>query len=72
MVRRLSYVGAAVFVACTIAYAQSEKLADQEFKKLAQSHSYVAPLCRSFCEAAEALRSLVKLHQDLAKEHAKK
>ncbi len=113
MRRHLSYVGVAVFVACALAYAQSGKLSDQDFKKLAQSHSsvdehqklaahYIAHAvehendakvheelatqyekteprlvgeARHYAahsrESAEALRSLAKLHQDLAKEHAK-
>jgi hypothetical protein len=114
MVRRHFYVGVALLVACSMAYAQSGKLTDQEFKKLAQSHSTVdehqklaahytahaiehendakvheelATLydkteprlvgeARHYAahsrEAAEALRSLAKLHQELAKEHGAK
>ena len=102
------------FLLCAALSAQSGTLPDQEFKKLAQSHSnadehqklaahYTAHAveheadaklheelasqydkteptlsgeARHYAahsrEAAEALRALAKLHQGLAKEHAKK
>jgi hypothetical protein len=114
MTTRLAYVGAAVLIACSTLVAQSGKLSDAEFKKLAQSHStadehqrlathYTAHAveheadakmhedlaaqyekteprlvgeARHYAahsrEAAEALRALAKLHQQLAAEHAKK
>jgi hypothetical protein len=114
MTRLCSYVGVAVFALCSLAYAQAAKLSDQDFKKVAQSHStadehqtlaahYTAHAVehendakvhedlatlylksepklvgetRHYAahsrEAAEALRSLAKLHQELAKEHAAK
>jgi hypothetical protein len=114
MIRQYSYVVGAVIVLCSFAYAQSGKLTDQDFKKVAQSHStadehqklaahYTAHAiehendakvhedlatlyektepklvgeARHYAahsrEAAEALRSLAKLHQELGKEHATK
>jgi len=114
MTRLCSYVGVAVLALCSLAYAQAGKLSDQDFKKVAQSHStaeehqklaahYTAHAIehendakvhedlatlyeksepklvgetRHYAahsrEAAEALRSLAKLHQELAKEHAAK
>ncbi len=114
MTRNASIIGVAVVALCTLAYAQSGKLTDQEFKKLAQSHStadehqklaahYTAHAiehesdakvhedlatayektepklvgeARHYAthsrEAAEALRALAKLHQELAKEHTTK
>jgi hypothetical protein len=114
MTRLCSYVGVAVLTLGALTYAQSGKLADADFKKVAQSHStaeehqklaahYTAHAIehendakvheelatlyeksepklvgetRHYAahsrEAAEALRSLAKLHQELAKEHAAK
>src|SRR5678816_349213 len=39
MTRLCSYVGVAVLALCSLAYAQAGKLSDQDFKKVAQSHS---------------------------------
>jgi hypothetical protein len=103
-----------VFLLCSVLFAQSGKLSEQDFKKLAQSHSnadehqklaahYTAHAveheadakthedlanqydktepslsgeARHYAahsrEAAEALRTLAKLHQGLGKEHAAK
>jgi len=114
MARYLAPIGVVVLFACSLLFAQSGKLAEQEFKKIAQSHAnadehqrlaahYTAHAVehendaklhedlatqyekseprlvgesRHYAahsrEAAEALRSLAKLHQELAKEHATK
>ena len=114
MKRNASIIGVAVVALCSLAYAQSGKLSDQDFKKVAQSHStadehqklaahYTAHAvehendakvhedlattyektepklvgeARHYAahsrEAAEALRGLAKIHQELAKEHTAK
>jgi len=114
MIRHWSYVAAAVLAAGSLICAQSGKLTDQDFKKVAQSHStaeehqklaahYTAHAIEHendakvheelaalyektepklvkeahhyathSREAAEALRNLAKLHQELGKEHAAK
>jgi hypothetical protein len=112
MPRLMTYAGVAVLTVYSLAYAQSGKLTDQDFKKVAQSHStaeehqklaahYTAHAIEHendakvheelaalyektepklvkeahhyathSREAAEALRNLAKLHQELGKEHA--
>ena len=114
MSRLMTYAGVAVLTVYSLAYAQSGKLTDQDFKKVAQSHStaeehqklaahYTAHAVEHendakvheelaalyeksepklvkeahhyathSREAAEALRNLAKLHQELGKEHAGK
>jgi hypothetical protein len=110
----LVFLGVATLLVGSALYAQSGKLADQDFRKLAQSHAnadehqklaahYVAHAvehesdakvhedlanqyeksepklsgeARHYAahsrEAAEALRALAKIHQELAKEHGAK
>ena len=110
----LAFVGVGALLVGSALYAQSGKLSDQEFRKLAQSHAnvdehqklaahYMAHAiehesdakvhedlanqydktepkltgeARHYAahsrEAAEALRALAKLHQELAQEHTAK
>lgn len=66
----IGYLGIAALVAVPVLYAQSGKLPDADFRKLAQSHSTADE--HHSREAAEALRALAKIHQQLAKEHTAK
>jgi len=68
MTRRL-YLGAVLVVVCSIAYAQSGKLTDQEFKKLAQSHGTVdehQKLAAHYTAHAIEHESDAKVHEELA------
>ena len=77
---RPTFVCLAALVLCAPLLAQSGKLSDADFRKVAQSHNKaeaaLAKEARHYAghsrEAAEALRNLATIHQELAKEHAGK
>lgn len=69
MIRLCSYVGVAAVILCSAAYAQSGKLSDQDFKKVAQSHSSAdehQKLAAHYTAHAIEHENDAKVHEELA------
>jgi hypothetical protein len=71
---RLSCVAAAVVLACATSYAQSGKLPDGEFKKLALSHANAdehRKLAAHYTAHAVEHEGNAKVHEELATQYEK-
>jgi hypothetical protein len=69
MTRLCSYVGVAALALCSLAYAETGQLSDQDFKKVAQSHSTAEEhqkLAAHYTAHAVEHENDAKVHEDLA------
>ena len=74
MKKRLISFGVAVLISCVALYAQGGKLSDQDFRKLAQSHSNAdehQKLAAHYTAHAVEHETDAKLHEELANQYSK-
>jgi hypothetical protein len=70
----LALAGVVAFLTCSMLYAQSGKLSDQEFRKIAQSHSNAdehQKLAAHYAAHAAEHEGDAKAHEELANQYDK-